>query len=104
MTVQFADCCMSQRKFHEWLGRCKGLTSVEITEHMDQRNRDNRRINSDKAACRMSISHETWSKVSLGPIGKYFILMQSGKLLTFGSDALKSGSVSSKGAICPVIA
>jgi hypothetical protein len=57
MTVQFADCCMSQRKFHEWLGRCKGLTSVEITEHMDQRNRDNRRISTEEISSEMNINH-----------------------------------------------
>jgi hypothetical protein len=69
MTVQYSDNCMSQKKILRMGGKIQKraekycsvmpstVTWVEVTEYMNQRIRDNRRISNDEIESQTSISH-----------------------------------------------
>jgi hypothetical protein len=94
MTVQYGENCMNQRKVEEWVegftgwresvvhdvryGRPSTVIRVDVTNHIDQRIRDNQRIDTDETEPKMSIKHGTKRRnYSLRLNQKYFIPMET---------------------------
>jgi hypothetical protein len=64
--------------------RRPSIVTPDVKERLNQRIRDNRRNRTDKTACEMSGVKQEWLQSQL----KHFILVESGKVLLFGADAI----------------